>query len=34
MALSNQSKELEILIRARYPIIYIVTWEEMRAIAE
>jgi len=23
-------KELEVLIRARYPIIYIVTWEEQR----
>lgn len=34
MALSRQSKEIEILIRARYPIIYIVTWEEMRAVAE
>lgn len=34
MSLTNQTKEIETLIRARYPIIYIVTWEEVRAIAE
>src|SRR5687767_14383128 len=30
MALS-QEKELDVLIRARYPLIYLVSWEEHRA---
>ena len=25
-------EELEILVRARYPVIYVVTWEEQRAL--
>ena len=27
---SRSSEELEVLIRARYPVIYVVTWEEAR----
>lgn len=34
MSLQSQTKEIEILIRSRYPIIYIVTWEEARVLAE
>ncbi|MHC4502345.1 MAG: AAA family ATPase [Planctomycetota bacterium] len=30
--IADQMKQLEILIRARYPIIYVVTWEESRVI--
>ena len=30
LALSSQERELDVLIRARYPIIYIETWEEER----
>ena len=30
MAQSAVNKELETLIRARYPIIYVVSWEEKR----
>jgi SpoVK/Ycf46/Vps4 family AAA+-type ATPase len=34
MALKQQILEVETLIRARYPIIYITTWEEARVLAE
>jgi len=29
--MSDQQKELDVLIRARYPLIYLVSWEEQRA---
>src|ERR1035437_2318331 len=28
---NQQEKELDVLIRARYPLIYLVSWEEQRA---
>lgn len=34
MAERDQNKEIEILIRARYPIVYMVSWEEARAVQQ
>jgi uncharacterized protein Veg len=30
----KQMSELEVLIRARYPLIYVISWEEQRVMAE
>jgi hypothetical protein len=30
----KQMSELEVLIRARYPLIYVITWEEQRVLAQ
>jgi len=30
----KQMKELEVLIRARYPLIYVISWEEQRVVAQ
>jgi len=34
MSLLKQTKEVEVLIRARYPIIYVLTWEEGRVVTD
>jgi len=33
MPLQNQSQEIEVLIRARYPLIYVISWEEQRVLS-
>ena len=30
----KQMNELEVLIRARYPLIYVISWEEQRVVAQ
>ena len=32
MAMLKQASEVEVLIRARYPIVYVTTWEEARVV--
>ena len=34
MAMLKQASEVEVLIRARYPIVYVTTWEEARVVSE
>ena len=34
MTVRDQIQELETLVRARYPILYVVTWEETRVVNE
>ncbi|NLW50735.1 MAG: AAA family ATPase [Candidatus Brocadiaceae bacterium] len=34
MAMLKQASEVEVLIRARYPVIYVTTWEEARVVAD